>query len=61
MGQEPKRRRKKDPNAPKNPVSAYLFFVANQRAQHTGSYEGVSTTRQNAVRGVGLKGVEIVR
>jgi len=28
-----KKRRKKDPLAPKNPVSAYLFFVAEQRVK----------------------------
>jgi hypothetical protein len=39
---EPKKRRKKDPKAPKNPVSAYLFYVAEQRVKNTGKSDGKS-------------------
>jgi hypothetical protein len=42
LDEDRKRRRKKDPHAPKNPVSAYLFYVAEQRVKNTGKSDGKS-------------------
>lgn len=36
------KRRKRDPNAPKHPVSAYLFFVAESRTKLCKEYPGMS-------------------
>jgi len=53
---QPRKRKRKGPYLPKNPISAYLFYVAEQRVKNTGKHSEVCIVLPSL-----LNSVEIVR